>query len=189
MQFGGLALDLVGEDVLDVGSVDEPVPDHLLDRMGFEEELEHRRVSTMDDPVEGVEHLDEPLTTLDDTLVMEGDVVVGLLIADADQRLLEVVEAAEHVAVVGPEAGEIDIGQEEHPAGDAEPAVTGGVPRKVHGLDGDAAEVPDMPVLEGERVGSGAVVELGQQGVAEVLAGVTVEPVPVEHAVDRVSPG
>ena len=35
----------------------------------------------MDHRVEGAEHLEEPFATLDNSLVMERDVVVGVLIA------------------------------------------------------------------------------------------------------------
>ena len=60
-----------------------------------------------------------------------------------------------------------------------------GVARQVDRLDRDTTEVPDVPVLESEGIRSRAVVELGQQGLAKVIPGVTRKAVPVEHPVDR----
>ena len=85
---------------LDVGSVDEPVLDHVVDRVRFAEELEHRCVASVDHGGERVDELDELLAPLDHTLVVERDVVLGVLVADALQARLEVVEVAPRVAVV-----------------------------------------------------------------------------------------
>ena len=85
MQFRGAALNLIGEDVLDVRPVDEAVGHHLLDGVGLAQELKHCGMPAMDHRVEGIEHFEEPFATLDDPLVMERDVVVGVLIAHLDQ--------------------------------------------------------------------------------------------------------
>ena len=100
MQLGGAPFDRVGEDVLDVGAVDEAVRSHVVDRVRLGEEVEHRLVPSIDDRAERVDHPDERLATLDHALVVERDVVVGLLVAHLGQARLEVVEIAPGVAVV-----------------------------------------------------------------------------------------
>ena len=123
MQAGGAAFDALDDRHLDMGPVDEPVLDHLRDRVRLGQVLEHGAVATSDHGVERVDHLEERLAPLDHALVMEGDVDVGFFLAHPDQALLELLEAAEHVAVVGPEAGEIDVGEEEDPLGDPQTAL------------------------------------------------------------------
>ena len=61
-----------------------------------------------------------------------------------------------------------------------------GVARQVDSLDGDPTEIPAVAVLKGEGVGPRAVVKLGEQGVAEIIASRSVEAVAVEHPLDRV---
>ena len=134
---------------------------HVLQRVRLGEEVEHRRVPPLDDGREPVEQAEELLPTLDDALVVERHVEVGVLVADLDEAGLEVVEVAPHVAVVRPEAGEVDVGQEEHPVADPEAAVAAGVPGQVDGLDrGAAAEVEDVAVGEAGGIGPRRVVEV-----------------------------
>ena len=96
---------------------------------------------------------------LDDATVVERDVVPGVLLADLRQARLEVLEVAPDVAVVRAEAGQVDVGEEEHLAVDTEAAVATRVPGKVHGLDGRATEVEDVAVAEPGGVGARGVVE------------------------------
>ena len=168
VQLGGAPLDGVGERVLDVGPVDEAVRRHLLERVRLGQELEHRRVAPGDDRGEAVEQPQELLAALDDALVVERHVPAGVLVADLGQARLEVLEVAPHVAVVRPEAGQVDVGQEEHVAADAEAAVATGVAGQVHGLDGRAAaEVEDVTVGEAVGVGTGREAELLDDGRRE----------------------
>ena len=106
--------------------------------------------------VNAVDHLDERLAPLDDALVVEGHVVVGLLVAHLRQARLEILEIAPHVAVVRTESRQVDVGQEEH-AVDPESAVATGVSGQVHRFDGyTAAEIEHVTVRESLRVGTAA---------------------------------
>ena len=49
MQLSRSAFDRIGEDVLDMGAIDESVLDHFVDRVWFDEILEHRLVTASDD--------------------------------------------------------------------------------------------------------------------------------------------
>ena len=112
-----------------------------------------------DDRGERVDQSQELVAALDDATVVERHVVAGVLVADLRQARLEVLEVAPHVAVVRAEAGEVDVGEEEHLAVDTEAAVAAGVAGEVHGLDGRAAEIEDVAVAEAGGIGARRVVE------------------------------
>ncbi len=85
------------------------------------------------------------------------------------ERALEVGEARPGVAVVGPEAGEIDVGEIEHVVGlDPEERVAACVPGCVQHADAHAAaEIEDVAVAERLRVGPRDEVELLDDSLAE----------------------
>ncbi len=170
-----------------VGSIDESVGHEVFDGAGLGEELEHGVVATSDDCGERVAHLHEGVAAGDHALVMEGDVVIGFLFAHLQQARFELLEVAPRIPVVGAEAGQIDVAEEEHAVGDPEPAVAAGVARQVHGLDLDtAAEVEHVAVGEAFGVGAGGVVELGEDRRGEVRTNGAFEAVDVEEAVEAV---
>ena len=109
-----------------------------------------------DDGMEGVEQLEERLAPLDHALVMEGHVDLGLFVTHPDQALLELLETAEDVAVVGPKAGEVDVGEEEHTLGDPQPAMACSVAGQMHRLDRYATEIPHGAVGVALGIGRGS---------------------------------
>ena len=160
VQLGGAPLNRVGERVLDVRPVHEAVRRHLVQRVRFGEELEHRLVASVDDRPERIEEPEELRLPLDDPLVMERHVVIGFLVAHLGQTRLEVVEVAPDVAVVRPETRQVDVGQEEHATRDAEAAVAAGVPGEMDRLHRRATEVEDVTVGKTDRIRARCIVEL-----------------------------
>ncbi len=116
--------------------------------------------------------------------MVERHVVVGHLLADPGQARLEVLQVAPRIPVVGAEARQVDVGQEEHAARDAETAVAAGVPGEVHRLDRHPAEIEDVPVGEALRIGSWGEVELLDDRPGEEGAGFAAQPVHVHQSVD-----
>ena len=78
-------------------------------------------------------------------------------LAHHGERALEVLERRPGVAVVGPEAREVDVAEVQHVVGlDVEDGVAAGVPGRVDRADADAAQVEHVAVGEAARVGHAA---------------------------------
>ena len=99
---------------------------------------------------------------------MEGHVDLGIFFAHPDQALLELLETAEDVAVVGPKAGEVDVGEEEHTLGDPQPAMACSVAGQMHRLDRYATEIPHGAVGVALGIRTRLVVELLEVLLLEV---------------------
>jgi len=127
MEPGASKLDIVGEDMIHVGSINETVLPHLVEGVGLTEELEHPSMPGLDHGREPIDELYKRLSSFDDALVMKRHVEVGLFVADPGQAGLEVFEVAPDVAVVRAKPGEIYIGQEEDTVAYPEPAVASSV--------------------------------------------------------------
>lgn len=94
--------------------VDESVYAHIFDGFWLSEEVKHCLMATSNHRCEGVDHFDESVASFDDALVVERYVVVGFLVADLGQARLKVFEVTPHVAVVGAEAGKVNVGEKKH---------------------------------------------------------------------------
>src|SRR5262249_30001807 len=108
---------------------------------------------------------EEGVPALDDAHVMEGRVPARLERARDRQRAVEVLERGPRVAVVRPEAREVDVTQVEDVVGlDVEERVSARVPGRVHDANVHAAELEDVAVAEDRRIGTWREVELFDDG-------------------------
>src|SRR4030095_15807595 len=93
--------------------------------------------------------------------MVEGGVPAGVDSTYVGERALEVLERRPGVAVVGAEAREVDVPQVEHVVRLAvAERVAAGVAGRMDDAHAHAAQVEDVAVGEGERVGARRVVEL-----------------------------
>ena len=121
------ALDLIGERRLDIGPVDKAMRRHFLDGMRLLQKLEHRFVAPWNDGSELIQQGKEVGATFNDSLVMEGDIEIRILVADLSQAGLEVFEITPYISVVGAKSGEVDVREKEHAVGDPKPAMAAGM--------------------------------------------------------------
>ena len=101
--------DRVSKHVLDVRPIHEAALHHLVDGAGLHQEVEHCCVTPLDHRMKRVDAFHEFVAPFDNSLVMKGDVPVGLFITDLPQALVKVFEAGPNIAVIGAEPCEIDI--------------------------------------------------------------------------------
>ncbi len=105
MQLCAPTLDVVGENMLNVRAVDEPVTHHVVKAAGLGQEPKHCLMSPRNHRGEVVNHFNEGGSPFDHPLVMEGDVKVGLLVSHPAEALVEAFEVAPDVSVVWAESG------------------------------------------------------------------------------------
>ena len=144
-------------------TVDEAVLGDLVEALRSFQELEQAPLSVLNHGREAIESLQEGLPGIQHADVVEGRVEVGFDHAHALQAALEIFQIRPRVAVVGTEAGEVDVAQVEEASFspvDEQTAVAPGVARGVEHPDLDAAQIKDSTVLEALRVGPVHVVEL-----------------------------
>src|SRR5690606_14175160 len=133
----------------------------LVEPAGLGQELEQLLLAAPQHVGEHVELGEEGVAPLDEALVVERGVPAGVDLTAALDGGEEALEAAGGVAVVGPEAGEVDVGDEEEAVGlDEEAAVAAGVPGQVHDVHDAPAEVEAGTVGEGAHVAVAGDVEL-----------------------------
>lgn len=121
------ALYLIGERRLDMRPIDEATSRHFFDGMRLLQKLEHRFVAARNDGSKLIKQGKEVGATFNDSLMMEGDIEIRILVADLSETGLEVFEITPYISVVGAKPGEIDVGEKEHAVGDPKPAVAAGM--------------------------------------------------------------
>jgi hypothetical protein len=128
MMTDGDSLHMGHEQHFNVGSINDPMGNHFLDRPWFAQELGESLLPSSNHGAKGVELGEEILSAADHAFVVKRHVVLGINGSAPFDSPFEIFQIAPMIAVIGSKRGKIDIGYEEHPIGfDEKSAVASGV--------------------------------------------------------------
>ena len=154
------------------------------------QEVDQRRLAPPDHRREAVEAFEERGAPLQHADVMERSVPARRQLPHHGERVLEVLERRPGVAVVGPEAREIDVPQVEDVVGlDVEEAVSAGVAWRVDDADAHPTQIEDVTVGKRARVRARREMELLDDRAGEGVAPRAGESVDGHQAVERPDAG